>query len=303
MDKLISMKVFARVAKLGSFSAAAEDLGISKAMASKHITALENTLGVRLLNRTTRKISLTEVGAAYRERVKLILAEIEETELSVSQLNTEPRGTLKMMAPTSFGAFHLSRAAADFMDEYPDINVELILSDREADLAEEGLDLSFHVGELSDSSLIARKIASARMVVCASPEYLEKHGVPETPEDLVDHTCLLFTPRFPANEWHFNRDGEDFTVKVSGCMKSNVGDTLRVGSIKGLGLIQQPTYMVGQDIKLGRLQVVLEEYEPAERPIYLMYLHRRHLSAKVRTFVDFLLERFQPIPYWDEWTS
>lgn len=303
MDKLISMKVFARVAKLGSFSAAAEDLGISKAMASKHITALENTLGVRLLNRTTRKISLTEVGSAYRERVKLILSEIEETELAVSQLNTEPRGTLKMMAPSSFGAFHLSRAAADFMDEYPDINVELILSDREADLAEEGLDLSFHVGELSDSSLIARKIASARMVVCASPEYLEKHGIPETPEDLVDHTCLLFTPRFPANEWHFKRNGEDFTVKVAGCMKSNVGDTLRVGGIKGLGLIQQPTYMVGQDIKLGRLQVVLEEFEPAERPIYLMYLHRQHLSAKVRTFVDFLLARFQPIPYWDEWTA
>ena len=303
MDKLVSMRVFVRVAKLGSFSAAAEDLGISKAMASKHITALENTLNARLLNRTTRKISLTEVGSAYRERVKQILAEIEETELSVSHLNTEPRGTLKIMAPTSFGAFHLSRAAADFMDEYPDISVELILSDREADLAEEGLDLSFHVGELSDSSLIARKIASARMVVCASSDYLDKHGVPKTPEDLVDHTCLLFTPRFPANEWQFSNEGKDYNVKVSGCMKSNVGDTLRVGAIKGLGLIQQPTYMVGQDIQLGRLQVVLEEYEPAERPIYVMYLHRRHLSAKVRSFVDFLIERFQPIPYWDEWTA
>ncbi len=300
MDKLISMRVFARVAKLGSFSAAAEDLDISKAMASKHITALENTLGVRLLNRTTRKISLTEVGAAYRERVKLILAEIEETELSVSHLNTEPRGTLKMMAPPSFGAFHLSRAAADFMDEYPDINVELILSDREADLAEEGLDLSFHLGELSDSSLIARKIASARMVVCASPEYLEKHGVPATPEDLVDHTCLLFTARFPVNEWSFKRGEESLSIKVSGCMKSNVAEALRVGAIKGLGLIQHPTYMVGEDIKLGRLQVVLEEFESAERPIYLMYLHRQHLSAKVRTFVDYLQKRFQPMPYWDK---
>ncbi len=303
MDKLTSMKVFVRVAKLGSFSAAAEDLGISKAMASKHITALENTLGVRLLNRTTRKISLTEVGSAYRERVKHILAEIEETEISVSQLNTEPRGTLKMMAPTSFGAFHLSRAAADFMEEYPEISVELILSDREADLAEEGLDIAVHVGELSDSSLIARRIASARMVVCASPEYLERHGVPQEPEDLVNHSCLLFTPRFPANEWYFRKDETDITVKVSGCMRSNVGDTLRVGGIKGLGLIQQPTYMVGQDIKMGRLQVVLEDYEPPQRPIYVMYLHRRHLSAKVRAFVDFLIERFQPIPYWDEWTS
>lgn len=257
---------------------------------------------MRLLNRTTRKISLTEVGAAYKERINHILAEIEETEVSVSQLNTEPRGTLKMMAPTSFGAFHLSRAAADFMGIYPDINVHVILSDREADLAEEGLDLSIQVGELSDSSLIARKLASTRLVVCASPEYLEKHGIPETPDDLHSHTCLLFTPRYPATEWHFRYKGVNFTVKVNGCMKSNVGDTLRVGAIKGLGLIQQPTYMVGQDISLGRLKVVLSDYEPAERPIYAMYLHRRHLSAKVRTFVEFLIERFQPVPYWDEWT-
>ncbi|MFK8069213.1 MAG: LysR family transcriptional regulator [Gammaproteobacteria bacterium] len=303
MDKLVSMKVFARVAKLGGFSVAASDLGISKAMASKHITALENTLGVRLLNRTTRKISLTEVGAAYRERVNVILAEIEETELSVSHLNTQPTGTLKMMAPTSFGAFHLSRAAADFMEEYPDISVELILTDREADLAEEGLDLSINVGELSDSSLIARKIASTRMVVCASPDYLAENGIPKIPEELVEHKCLLFTPRFPSNEWQFRRGGEDFSIKVSGCMKSNVGDTLRVGGIKGLGIIQQPTYMIGQDIKLGRLKVILEEYEPAQRPIHVMYLHRRHLSAKVRMFVEFLIDRFQPIPYWDEWTA
>ncbi len=303
MDKLVSMKVFARVAKLGSFSAAASDLGISKAMASKHITALENTLGVRLFNRTTRKISLTEVGSAYRERVSVILAEIEETELSVSHLNTEPTGMLKMMAPTSFGAFHLSRAAADFMEEFPDISVELILTDREADLVEEGLDLSIRVGELSDSSLIARQIASARMVVCASPDYLAEHGIPKTPEELAEHKCLLFTPRFPSNEWQFRRDGEDFSVKVSGCMKSNVGDTLRVGGIKGLGVIQEPTYMVGQDIKLGRLKVILEKYEPAQRPIHVMYLHRRHLSAKVRMFVEFLIQRFQPIPYWDEWTA
>ncbi len=302
MDKLTSMRVFARVAKMGSFSAAADELGISKAMASKHITSLENKLGVRLLNRTTRKISLTEVGSAYRERINIILAEIEETELSVSQLNTEPRGTLRIMAPTSFGAFHLSRAAADFMGEYPDISVEVLLSDREADLAEEGLDLSIYVGELSDSSLIARKLASTRLVVCASPEHIAEHGEPKTPEDLQDQTCLLFTPRYPVNEWHFRKNDENYTVKVKGCMKSNVGDTLRVGAIKGLGFIQQPTYMVGQDISMGRLQVVLSEFEPPERPIYALYLHRRHLSAKVRTFVEFLIDRFQPVPYWDEWT-
>jgi DNA-binding transcriptional LysR family regulator len=303
VDKLISMKVFEKVAKLNSFSAAADDMGLSKAMVSKHIASLENSLDVLLLNRTTRRLSLTESGAAYLERVKNILADIEETELAVSTLSSEPRGTLKLTAPTSFGAFHLARAIGGYNQIYPQVQVEMFLTERLHDLAEDGLDLAIHVGHLEDSSLIAKRLASARMVVCGSPAYFEKYGLPETPEDLVDHKCLIFTPRTPANEWSFQKDSKKFNVRVSGDIRSNIGDALRVAAMQDSGLIQLPTYMTGLDIKAGRLQAVLEDYEPPESPINALYLHRKHLSAKVRTFVDYLYEILQPVPYWDEWTQ
>jgi DNA-binding transcriptional LysR family regulator len=303
VDKLISMKVFEKVAKLNSFSAAADDMGLSKAMVSKHIASLENSLDVLLLNRTTRRLSLTESGAAYLERVKNILADIEETELAVSTLSSEPRGTLKLTAPTSFGAFHLARAIGGYNQIYPQVQVEMFLTERLHDLAEDGLDLAIHVGHLEDSSLVAKRLASARMVVCGSPAYFEKYGLPETPEDLVDHKCLIFTPRTPANEWSFQKDNKKFNVRVSGDIRSNIGDALRVAAMQDSGLIQLPTYMTGLDIKAGRLQAVLENYEPPESPINALYLHRKHLSAKVRTFVDYLYEILQPVPYWDEWTQ
>jgi DNA-binding transcriptional LysR family regulator len=303
MDKLISMKVFEKVAKLNSFSAAAENMGLSKAMVSKHIASLENSLDVLLLNRTTRRISLTESGAAYLERVKNILSDIEETELAVSTLSSEPRGTLKLTAPTSFGAFHLARAIGGYKQIYPDVHIEMVLSERMPDLVEDGIDLAIHVGHLDDSSLIARRLASAHMVVCGSPGYFNKYGIPKTPEDLTDHKCLIYTPRTPVNEWSFQKDQKQFNVRVSGDIRSNIGDALRVAAMQDSGLIQLPTYMTGLDIKAGRLQVVLEGYEPPESPINALYLHRKHLSAKVRTFVDYLYEILQPVPYWDEWTQ
>ncbi len=303
MDKLISMKVFEKVAKHNSFSAAAENMGLSKAMVSKHIASLENSLDVLLLNRTTRRLSLTESGAAYLERVKHILSDIEETELAVSTLSSEPRGTLKLTAPTSFGAFHLARAIGGYKQIYPDVHIEMVLSERLPDLVEDGIDLAIHVGHLDDSSLIARRLASARMVVCGSPGYFNKYGIPKTPEDLTDHKCLIYTPRTPVNEWSFQKDQKQFNVRVSGDIRSNIGDALRVAAMQDSGLIQLPTYMTGLDIKAGRLQVVLEGYEPPESPINALYLHRKHLSAKVRTFVDYLYEILQPVPYWDEWTQ
>ncbi|MFB3100040.1 MAG: LysR substrate-binding domain-containing protein [Gammaproteobacteria bacterium] len=303
MDKLISMKVFEKVAKHNSFSAAAGDMGLSKAMVSKHIASLENSLDVLLFNRTTRRLSLTESGAAYLERVKNILADIEETELAVSTLSSEPRGTLKLTAPTSFGAFHLARAIGGYNQIFPQVQIEMFLTERLHDLAEDGLDLAIHVGHLEDSSLIAKRLASTRMVVCGSPAYLEKYGPPKTPEDLVDHKCLIFSPRTPTNEWSFKKDNKQFNVRVSGDIRSNIGDALRVASMQDSGLIQLPTYMTGLDIKAGRLQVVLEDYEPPESPINALYLHRKHLSAKVRTFVDYLYEILHPVPYWDEWTQ
>jgi DNA-binding transcriptional LysR family regulator len=301
VDKLISMQVFEKVAKHNSFSAAARDMGLSKAMVSKHIASLENSLDVLLLNRTTRRLSLTESGAAYLERVKNILADIEETELAVSTLSSEPRGTLKLSAPTSFGSFHLARAIGGYKQIYPDVHIEMILTERLHDLVEDGLDLAIHVGHLDDSSLIAKRLASARMIVCGSPAYFEKHGIPEIPEDLIYHQCLIYSPRTPANEWIFKKDNKKFNVRVSGDIRSNIGDALRVAAMQDSGLIQLPTYMTGLDIKAGRLQAVLEDYEPPESPINALYLHRKHLSAKVRTFVDYLYDILHPVPYWDEW--
>lgn len=303
MDKLTSMKVFHAVARLGSFSAAATELAISRAMASKHIKTLENDLGVSLFNRTTRHLSLTEVGTTYQERVGSIISEIDEAELAITQLNTEPRGNLKIMAQQSFGAFHLSRIITQYKKRYPDVSIDMTLTENLPDLAEYGIDLAIHVGQLPDSSLVARKLTSTRLVVCASPEYLAENGIPNIPADLVKHNCLIYKPRSPLREWGFIVNGADYRQKVSGGVQSNVGDALRVVAIKDYGLVQLPNYMIGLDIKAGRLQAVLEEFEPPERPIYAIYNQRRYLSAKIRTFVDFIYEMFQPVPYWDEWTE
>ena len=297
MDKLSSMKVFMQVARLGSFSAAADNLGISKAMVSKHIKRLEDSLDVQLFNRTTRSLSLTEVGTVYRDRIKEILNDIEETELSVSKLSSEPRGTLRIMAPTSFGSFHLSRAVTEYLTQYPNVNVEMLLAERTPDLVDEGIDLAILIGVLEDSSLFARKIADARMVVCGSPSYLEKNGIPESPDELLEHNCLIQTTR-TGETWIFKSDNGYRRVDINGTLKSNAGDALRIAAIKGCGLVNLPMYMVDKDVKNGRLNTVLEEFEAPKRPIHAVYLHRMHLSAKVRTFVDFLSERFQSNPLW-----
>ncbi len=298
MDKVTSMKVFSAVARNGSFSDAARKLNISKAMASKHVQYLEQHLGVRLFNRTTRKLNLTDVGLAYFETVDAILAEIEETELAVSQLNSEPRGRLKIMAQPSFGAFHLSRALSSYMARYPDVQTQLELSNRIPDLVEDGIDVAFHVGELDDSMVVARKIASARRVVCASPDYLAERGRPEKPEELTDHNCMIYSPRTPLYEWEFM----DQVIRVTGDIQCNDGDALRIAAIQGCGLAQLPTYMVGLDIQAGSLNALLEEYEPARLPVYAMYNHRKYLSAKIKTFIDYMYELYQPEAYWNQWT-
>lgn len=298
MDKLSSMKVFMQVARLGSFSAAADNMGISKAMVSKHIKRLEDNLDIQLFNRTTRSLSLTEVGTVYRERIKEILNDIEETELSVSKLSSEPRGNLRVMAPTSFGSFRLSRAITEYLRAYPNVTVELLLTDRTPDLVDEGLDLAIRIGSLEDSSLFARKLAEVRMVVCASPGYLEQNGTPDTPQDLLEHNCLLQTTRL-GETWSFRTNEGNVRPDVQGNLRTNAGDALRMAALKGCGLVNLPMYIVDKDIKHGRLIPVLEEFEASRRPIHAVYLHRMHLSAKVRTFVDFMYERFQNNPLWN----
>ena len=303
MDKLNSMQVFTKVAKAGSFASAAKELGLSRAMVTKHVMQLENSLGIRLINRTTRNLSLTEVGMVYLERCLQILDEMEEMEIAVTRLQTEPRGTLKVNAAPFFGAYHLAPAISAYTSAYPDVSVELILQAGHVDLIEEGFDLAIHLEELRDSSLIARKLGSSQRVVCGSPGYFSKHGTPKTPEDLRKHNCLTNTTLPPRDQWQFTTPtGETSTVRVAGNLQSNVADALRLASIHGLGLALLPTYMVGQDISRGQLRTVLTDYSPATLEIHAVYPHRKHLSAKVRTFIDFLHERFQPQPYWEDWS-
>ncbi len=302
MDKLVSMRVFSAVAKNGSFSVAAKKLSISKAMVSKHIKNLENSLSVRLFNRTTRKLNLTDAGSSYYEKVNTILSEIDETESAISQLNSEPKGKLKVMAQPSFGAFHLSRALSLYLKKYTEVTVNLELSHRIPDLVEENIDLAFHVGELNDSMYVSRRIASARRVICASPEYIKKNGMPKKPEDLLNHNCLIYMPRNDMGKWEFLDKGKRKKIKVTGDIQCNSGDALRVASIQSRGITQLPTYMVGLDIQAGRLEAVLEDFEPEKQPIYAIYNHRKYVSAKIKTFIDFIYDLYQPEPYWNEWT-
>lgn len=304
MDKLTSMRVFATVAKCGSFAAAAKELGISRAMTTKHVMHLENSLGVRLLNRTTRRISLTEAGSAYLERCQQILEDIDETELSVSQLHSEPQGLLRISTPPFFGTFHLAPTIAAYMKQFPKVRVDLTVLGGVVDVVAEGLDLAIRLGEQPDSSLIARKLASSPRMVCGAPEYFQKHGLPKTPQSLKSHNCLINWGFEPHDLWKFtNVDGKQMTVKVSGTMQANTADPLRMAAIHGLGLVVLPTYIVGQDLQKGRLQAILEEYEMPAMDIFAVYPHRRHLSAKVRTFLDFLTERLHPVPYWESWRA
>jgi DNA-binding transcriptional LysR family regulator len=273
-------------------------------MATKHVMQLENGLGIRLLNRTTRNLSLTEVGVVYLERCLQILDEMEEMEIAVTRLQTEPRGILKVSATPFFGSYHLSPAIAAYSEVYPDVNVELILQANYVDLIEEGFDLAIHLDELRDSSLIARKLGSSQRLVCGAPGYFKKRGTLKTPDDLRKHNCLTNTSLAPRDQWVFSSTGGESTmVKVTGTMTSNAADALRMAALSGLGLALLPTYMVGQDIRKGRLQAVLTDYVPSPLEIHAVYPHRKHLSAKVRTFVDFLHDRFHPKPYWEEWNQ
>jgi len=297
------MKVFAAVVRLGSFAAAAEELDISNTMCSKFIRDLEDSLGARLLNRTTRQHSLTEVGSAYHKKIIDILTEVEEAEQCVSDLQNNPMGILRIMSPPSFGSFHIARAIKDYKKQYPDVAIELNLSDDFENLVDMGMDLAFHVGELEDSSAVALKLSSSRLIVCASPEYLKENGTPKTPDDLGEHVCLgMMNHQVFSPNWTFNINGKEKIIDIkSNYLKSNIADSLRVAAINDSGLTQLPSYMIGLDIQSGRLQPVLEKYEPKPTPINLIYAHRKHLSLKIRSFVDYMKDYFETPPYWDKW--
>lgn len=299
MDKLDAMQAFTKVVALGSYAEAGRQLGLTRSAVSKGVIELEQILGARLLDRTTRKVSVTEAGMAYYERCLAILADIEETELQVSRLHDEPKGTLKVNAPMSFGTLHVGRAVADFMAAYPDLRVELALNDRFIDPVEEGFDVTIRIADLKDSSLIARKLAPSRRVLAASPDYIRMHGQPSSPDDLINHHCLNYGQTTLMQRWNLTDGGKALNVPINSRLCANNGDVLRDAALAGQGITKLPTFLIGPDIKAGRLEIVLEDFPPSDLTIYALYAPNRFLAAKSRLFIDFLVDRFSPNPPWD----
>lgn len=302
MDTLLSFKVFLAVAGDGSFAAAADRLELSRAVVSKHIKYLEEHIGTRLLERTTRRVALTELGRAFYERAQRALGELDEAMLEAGQSTVVPRGKIRITSALSFGLRHLSHAISEFLGRYPEVNVELDLSDRMIDIGEEGFDLAVRIGALEQSSLIARKLATTRLVACGSPAYLKQRGAPKAPQQLREHNCLIYSYNPQPKIWTFKRGGEEEAVHVDGCVQVNNGDLLRQLALDGRGLVLLPTFLVGDDLEAGRLVHVLGDYDAGELGIYAVYTNRKFMPAKVRSFLDFLVEHFGDNAYWDEWS-
>jgi DNA-binding transcriptional LysR family regulator len=300
LDRVTGMQVFVRVAALGSFSAAARVLNLSQTMVTKHVAALEERLGVKLLHRSTRKLVLTEGGRTYLAACERILAEIDEAETSASLDRIEPRGTLRLNVPLTFGFRQVAPALSEFSRIYPAVSFDLGLADRYVDLMEEGWDMAIRIGRLKDSSLVARRLAACRTIVCASPAYLKERGVPQDLDDLAQHNCLGYTlpSAIGADRWAFGSDG-DIVVPIRGNLRANNGDALLAAALAGQGLIYQPTFIVSDSLREGSLVPVLTGYPTYEPAIHAVLPSGRQAPAKVRAFVAFLAERFGRNPKWD----
>jgi DNA-binding transcriptional LysR family regulator len=293
------MQIFVEVAKSAGFSAAANKIGLSRAQVSKSVMQLEKHLGTRLFNRTTRRISLTEIGTIYLDRCIAILQDIDETEAIASEQTQQPRGRLTLSAPTSFGVLQLQQAIPAFLRQHPEVQISLNLADRFIDVVDEGFDVVIRIAELEDSSLIARRLAPCRRVLCAAPAYLEEHGTPRVPQDLAVHHCLVYSNELTPDTWRLQGPAGLESVKVSGPLCADNGDILRAAAVDGLGLTLLPTFIVGADLKSGRLRQVLDDYCPPPISIHAVFPSRRYLSAKVRSFIDFMATYFGERPDWD----
>ena len=300
MDKFANLSAFVAVVETDSFSQAAVRLGIGKSIVSRRVSALEAALGVQLLQRTTRSLSLTSSGRQFYEHAVRILGELDEAEQAVSESSTELRGRLRLAGPLSFGLHHLNAAVADFLGRHPGIEIDLDLNDREVNLVEEGLDMTVRIGDLRDSTLLARRLGSARFVTCASPDYLQRHGAPLQPEDLHNHVGLLYTNIPPAQAWQFRRDGKDTAVTMPGIrVRANNGDALAAMAVAGLGIVNLPSFIVSDKIVSGELTPILTDYRRAPVGIHAVFPPGRLLTRRVRLFADFLAERFGDLPAWD----
>jgi DNA-binding transcriptional LysR family regulator len=299
-DRLNGMRVFAQVVEAKSFSAAADKLGMSKSLASRHVSALERSLSVKLLNRSTRRLSLTEAGALFYEHCARIVQEAELAESRLTRTQSEPAGLVKVTAVPAFAVRHVLPALTEFYQKYPKIQVKLFCSNRALDLGDEGFDLGIRVSFSPAPNLVARKLAANRSVLCASPAYLKRHGAPRRIEDLRKHECVLFPAIAPKGVWALRRGRRKYSVQVAGVLETDEMDVVRAAVVAGLGISFLPVYMVGDALQQGQLVPLLRQFQIVpESAIYLVYLPNRTLSSRVRALIDFLAERFGPVPSWE----
>lgn len=299
MDRLRAMAVFASVVDRGSFAAAADHLGLSRTATSKLVMELEAHLGVTLLNRTTRRVSLTDAGTAYFERARRILEEVEEADNEAASQTQMPHGRVRVSAPMSFGIRHIAPRLKTYMDAFPDVEIDLALNDRQVDLIEEGFDLTIRIGQLADSSLISRKLATSRLRVCAAPGYLKENGAPAHPSELTDHICLGYAYWSGRNNWQLQASGgEMISVTVHNRLWSNNGDALLAAALSGLGIAFQPDFIAYDALRRGDLIEILNGFTGPEVGVHVLYGQTAFMPLRVRSFIDFLAQSFAENTPW-----
>ena len=300
MEDLNHVVTFARVVQAGSFAAAAERLQMAPSVASKHVAKLEKALGARLLQRSTRKLSLTEAGQAFYEHCARIVEELEQSRAAVASLQAEPSGRLRLTCLNSLAGWVVAPMLPAFFQRYPKIELEIVTSDRLVDLAEEGFDVALRITANPAPNLVAKRLAPIRFLICGTPEYFARHGTPQHPDDLAQHNCLGFPQSLVNSTWHFTREGTQASVRVAGSLSVNNVDALRLNTLASVGLALLPTYAVGKYLSEGRLVAPLPEWRGFnESTLYACYLPNRYGSPKLRAFVDFLVETIGDPPYWD----
>lgn len=303
MDRLQSMRVFAKVVEQGTFVAAGIAFGMSNAVVTRHVADLEKHLGARLLNRTTRRLSLTETGQVYLERVRHILADIDDAEASASSHAARPAGALRIYSQVGFGQLQLAQLLPLYSQQFPDVTLDVMLSDRTVDLVEEGFDIGIFIGlQKFDASMIARKIASSEIMLCASPSYVSQHGAPTTPAEISDHACLNFAYEQLRHHWSIGEGADSINIPIHGRVISNNGALLRECTLAGMGISLRASFMLGDDVSSGRLVRLLSDHTLGRLGVMMVYPSRRLLSAKVRSFVEFINTRY-PQPESDPWAG
>jgi len=301
VDRLENMDSFIRVVEAGSISGAADRLGVAKSAVSRRLKELEEHLGVELFHRTTRRMNLTDTGRSFYHQAVRILEDVLEAELATSQAHCTLKGSLKVALPSSFGRMHMGPAINEFLQAHPQVEFDLDFNDREVDIIQEGFDLAVRIADLPDSSLIARRLAPIQTILCASPSYLARMGTPQTPDELTGHQCLVYSLLRNFEYWNLSdARGKAIRIKIRPYLKASTGEFLRDAAIDGKGIILVPSFIVYKEIERGALVPLLKDYKPPQIDAYAIYPQTRHLSRRVRAFVDFLVKRFEGTPYWDQ---